>query len=94
MTIRQRWRQTALHNKLYVIIAALGLFATVTYYTTTLAIDEVHRREDRRPEVVNYKPPEFLQPFICYGNDGNLHAGKMQQFAKNIGIPIKLAQVR
>jgi hypothetical protein len=46
MTTRQRWKQTALHNKFLVIIAALALIPTVVTPIVQAIRDEIHRREE------------------------------------------------
>jgi hypothetical protein len=86
-TLRQRWRKTALHNKLLVIIGIFTFIAAAIYTGTTIVqvmLAEFHRREDRRPEIVNNRPPEFVEPFICDPKTG-FHSGNMRTFVKNIG---------
>jgi hypothetical protein len=84
MTIRQRWKQTALHNKLLVIIGGLSVTALVATPIVQAFLDELHRREDRRPVVINNRPPELLHPFTCDPKTG-FHSGNIQVFAKNTG---------
>lgn len=79
-TIHQRWKQTALHNKLLVLIGGLTLIGAIV----ALILSEMHRREDRRPVIINSRPPELLQPFTCDPKDG-FHSGNIQTFAKNLG---------
>jgi hypothetical protein len=49
MDIRQRWRQTALHNKLGIVIGALAVTVAAAGVIANLSVQKVYRTEDRRP---------------------------------------------
>ena len=84
-TLRQRWKQTALHNKALVVISALGLIGVVGVPIGQMVLSEMHRKEDRRPIVIDNQPPEPLEPIDCDLKTGLLHSGKIQLFVKNTG---------
>jgi hypothetical protein len=87
MTLWQRWKQTALHNKLLVVIAALALIPSTAYvvtYIVQVVRDEMHRREERRPVVINNRPPKFLHPFTCDPKHG-FQTRNIKIFVKNTG---------
>jgi hypothetical protein len=87
VSIRQRWNQTALHNKYLVVKGMLALISGAVYTVTVLVqtiLSERHRKEDHRAIIINSRPPEFLQPFVCDVKAG-FHTGNMQILIKNVG---------
>jgi hypothetical protein len=84
----QRWRKTALHNKILAVVAIITAISGVVYVGTVIIqiiLVERHRREDRRPLVVHNRPPRLLQPLTCDPEEKRVTFGNLRFFIKNIG---------
>jgi hypothetical protein len=88
MTICQRWKQTALHNKLLVIGSILAVIVAGVYTANSVVqtiLSEKHHREDYRPLVVFLGPVKLLGSISCDAKVGKLNTGPLQISVKNVG---------
>jgi hypothetical protein len=89
-SFRQRWKATAVHNKIMAIATAGGMAFAGVYagsYVIGLIIDSIRYKKEHRATVINNRPPEFLQPFTCDLKrvGGSFTTGNMRLFLKNVG---------
>jgi hypothetical protein len=85
----QSWEKRGQDRKFLLIIATLGGLAVAIVGAVFLILHkspvEVSTvAADARPTLINAKPPELLQPFICDTRSG-FRPGKIRVFLKNTG---------
>jgi hypothetical protein len=86
-SLRRSWRSSSPVTKLSVIFVGLGAVAGVGYvgvaiWQTIQARSAVYI--EHSPLVINNRPPELLQPFICNREKG-LQTGNINVFFQNVG---------
>jgi hypothetical protein len=88
-TIRERWKRTALHNKMLVFISIFGVVSGIIYTVATVCgvyFSEYHHAREHRPLVVFIRTPEFLSPLSCEITDREIHVHqfRVRVWRKNI----------
>jgi len=81
------WRAASKFRRLEIILLGIGAAGAVLYLFAYIVVSVKQNAQvqmQHMPLVINSRPPEFLQPFICDTKNG-FRAGNMQRFAKNIG---------
>jgi hypothetical protein len=86
-SLGRSWRAASPLTLVGLVIAGIGALAAVAYVGVTVWQVVVSRwavQVQHAPLIINIRPPELLQPFICDPVKG-FHTGNMQTTIRNIG---------
>jgi hypothetical protein len=86
-SLRESWRSSSQLKKIEMILLGLVAVGGIGYLIAYIIVSisqNTQTKKQHAPLVINSRPPEFLQPFICDFKNG-FRSGNMQNFVKNVG---------